>query len=231
MSGCVVASDMPFEMEEVFRGVVIPLRQDMSAQEVQDVLEEYAGDKERLARMAGEATTEGRELLKVFTRESRVEAIAAAAGLVRLTEMDDIHIESTTTPSSVTVPVALGLAAQGAGSPADLESSLYVGTELVVRFGLAMDGSRSLMKGVWPTRAAAALGACATAARMLGLTREQAHEALSLALTMSAGRGGPFVQSPSGRWVLFGQALAVALGRLRRSGSQARWAWLSMLKS
>ena len=164
-----------------------------------------------VARMAGDATTEGRELLKVFTRESRVEAIAAAAGLVRLTEMDDIHIESTTTPSSVTVPVALGLAAQGAGSPADLESSLYVGTELVVRFGLAMDGSRSLMKGVWPTRAAAALGACATAARMLGLTWEQAHEALSLALTMSAGRGGPFVQSPSGRWVLFAQAVETGL--------------------
>ncbi len=164
-----------------------------------------------VARIAGEATTEGRELLKVFPRESRAEAIAAAAGLVRLTEMDDIHIESTTTPSSVTVPVALGLAAQGESFPADLESAIYVGTELVVRFGLAMDGSRSLMKGVWPTRAAAALGACASASRMLGLSRGQAHEALSLALTMSSGRGGPFVQSPSGRWVLFAQAVETGL--------------------
>ena len=164
-----------------------------------------------VARVAGEATSEGRELLKIFPRDSRAEAIAAAAGLVRLTEMDDIHIESTTTPSSVTVPVALGLAAHMEGAPEDLESAIYVGTELVVRFGLAMDGSRSLMKGVWPTRAAACLGACATAARMLGLTREQAHEALSLALTMSSGRGGPFVQSPSGRWVLFAQAVETGL--------------------
>lgn len=164
-----------------------------------------------VTRLAGGRTSEGDELLRVFPGESLPEAIALSGGLVRLTEMDDIHIASTTTPSSVTVPVALALGARTSCDPARIESAIYVATELVVRFGKAMDGSRALLKGIWPTRAAASLGACAAAARIWGLDPAQTQDALVLALTMSSGRGLPFARVPSGRWILFANAVETGI--------------------
>jgi 2-methylcitrate dehydratase PrpD len=171
-----------------------------------DILRRHATDVV-ITGLAGARSAEGGAILKVFPRGSTFEGIAGSAALVRLTEMDDIHISSTTTPSSVSVPVALGLAAGSACDPAEVESAIYVGTELVVRFGLAMDGSRALLAGFWPTRTAATLGASAVASRIFGLDLAQTHEALSLAVTMMNGRTGPFIASPSGRWLVFAMAV------------------------
>ncbi|ORY38784.1 hypothetical protein BCR33DRAFT_741292 [Rhizoclosmatium globosum] len=61
LSGCVVASDIPIEMESMFRDVVIPLRLDMTAHEVNSVLEDYLSRPERLAWMAREAFYRARQ--------------------------------------------------------------------------------------------------------------------------------------------------------------------------
>ena len=55
LSGCVVASDIPHEMEHVFRGVVIELSDSMSESEIDKILGDALADPERLAEMALEA--------------------------------------------------------------------------------------------------------------------------------------------------------------------------------
>jgi 2-methylcitrate dehydratase PrpD len=160
-----------------------------------------------VARLAGGASTEGRELAKVFGQGSGFARIAGLAGLVRLTEMDDIHVRSNTTPSSVAVPVALALAAQLPRATHRVETAIHVGIEVLVRMGLAIDGARAMLKGFWPTRTAATLAASATAAHLWQLTLEETHEALSLAATMTHGRTGRFFREPSGRWIVFSAAV------------------------
>ncbi|KAJ3403439.1 hypothetical protein CcCBS67573_g06582 [Chytriomyces confervae] len=76
MSGCVVAADIPLEMEEMFRNVVIPLRADMSVQEINQVLQEYLQDKERLAWMAVEAFKRAR---MHWTCRNKVDRLLEAA--------------------------------------------------------------------------------------------------------------------------------------------------------
>jgi 2-methylcitrate dehydratase PrpD len=164
-----------------------------------------------VARVLGGATEEGRRLRNVFGPGLGADGIAGIAGLVRMTEMDDIHTGSNTTPSSVAAPVAFCLYGDGGRDPREIENAIYVGVELLVRFGRAMDGARALFKGFWPTRCAATLAACATACRMLALTIDETEDALSLALTTGATRSGRFAREPSGRWIVFANAVATGV--------------------
>ncbi len=172
-----------------------------------DILRRHASDAV-VARIAGARTTEGRALAALYPIAHGRAAIAGLAGMVRLTEIDDIHIASCTTPSSVGVPVALALAAESGCDPERLESAIWVGTELVVRLGKAIDGARVLYQGIWPTRVGATLGAAAAASRVWGLPPEVTAHALSLAAMMTAGRTGRFHGELSGRWILFAAAVA-----------------------
>lgn len=157
-----------------------------------------------VARIAGAASHEGGILAKVETASAATAAgIAALAASVRLTEIDDIHIGSCTTISSVAVPVALGLGARGDCEPARLLGAMWAGTELAIRFAKAFDGARVLYQGVWPTRTVAPLAAAAIAARMLGLGEKETAHALSLALMMTPSRIGRFTGEPTGRWIVF----------------------------
>ena len=90
-----------------------------------------------------------------------------------------------------------------------------MGTELVVRFGLVIDGPSALYRGVWPTCVGAPLGAAAVAARLWRLDQAQTEHALSLALMLMAGRTGRFQGALSGRWVLFFSAIAEGLRAAR----------------
>ncbi len=163
------------------------------------------------ARIAGAATTEGKAAFALYPPGQGTDSIAGLAVLVRLTETDDIHTPSGTTPSSVAVPVALALAASAPCSPERLESAIYVGIETIARVGLAAGGAGVLYKGVWPTRAGATLGAAATACRVWGLSAEQTKNALSLAVILTSGRTGRFQGQLSGRWVVFATAVAAGL--------------------
>ena len=174
-----------------------------------DILRNHACDV-AIARVLGGQCEEGKHLRRVFAG-SGTEGIAGIAGLVRMTEMDDIHTGANTTPSSVTVPVAFCLYPESGRDPATLANAIYVGTELMVRFGKAMDGAKALFQGFWPTRSGGTLGACAVACRLWGLSVERTEEALSLAIMTSAGKSGRFLREPSGRWIVFANAVATGL--------------------
>lgn len=163
------------------------------------------------ARLAGAATADGKAIASCYPAGGGAEGIAGLATLVRLTETDDIHIATGTTPSSVAVPVALGLAASAPCSPADLESAIFVGVETIVRLGRAAGGAQLLYQGIWPTRAGATLGAAAAACRVWGLGEHATRHALSLAIMLTSGRTGRFQEEPSGRWILFAEAVAAGV--------------------
>ncbi len=162
-----------------------------------------------LAAVAGAQTTEGQALQRALPRTSLADAAGMLAAVVRHTEIDDIHTRSCTTPSSVTVPTALTLAGEYGACDADtVASAIWVGTELMTRLGVAIDGARILYRGLWPTYFTAPLGAAAIAARMMRLTEAQTTHALSLALMLSAGRSGRFHGALPGRSMILAMAVA-----------------------
>jgi 2-methylcitrate dehydratase PrpD len=131
------------------------------------------------------------------------------AAVIRHTEIDDIHTRSCTTPSSVTVPAALALAVEHSEYDPDIvASAIWIGTELMARLGVAIDGARILYRGLWPTYFTAPLGTAAIASRMLHLSEEETAHALSLALMLSAGRSGRFHGALPGRSVILAMAAA-----------------------
>jgi 2-methylcitrate dehydratase PrpD len=162
-----------------------------------------------VAAVAGVRTTEGQALRKVLPCMSIAECAGMIAAVVRHTEIDDIHTRSCTTPSSVTVPTALALAIEHSEyDPDTMASAIWVGTELMARLGVAIDGARILYRGLWPTYFTAPLGTAAIASRMLHLSEEQTTHALSLALMLSAGRSGRFQGALPGRSVILAMAVA-----------------------
>ena len=176
-----------------------------------DQLRRHVGDA-ALAGIAGARTSEAAHLRALDPNAEGFEAIAIAAAIIRHTEVDDIHLGSCTTPSSVTVPVALMLAqAAGVTDTDRIASAIWAGTDLIVRLGVAINGPTVLYRGIWPTAIGAPLGAAAVAARIWGLDHAQTENALSLALMMTAGRTGRFQGALSGRWVLFIGAIAEGL--------------------
>ncbi|KAI9346021.1 hypothetical protein DFJ73DRAFT_960679 [Zopfochytrium polystomum] len=80
LSGCVVASDMPDEMEdEVFRGVIIRLERHWDGQRIKQELEWYLKRPQLLDRMAIEAFKRAREHLVCEKRVDRLLQLAARA--------------------------------------------------------------------------------------------------------------------------------------------------------
>ena len=153
-----------------------------------------------VALVAGAHSPEGASLLSLSDGDDWTEAAATAAGVIRSTEVDDIHLGSCTTPTSVAMPAALLIGAQP--SPEAAEDAIRIGVELMVRLGLAIHGPEVLYKGVWPTCFSTPLGVAAVAARLWGLGEEATVNALSMALMVSSGRTGRFNGTPTGRWVL-----------------------------
>src|SRR6266853_1601807 len=113
--------------------------------------------------------------------------VATHCALARLSEIDDIHLASTTTPGAIVVPGAVAIAAAHRDrDPAALAAAMMAGYEVMVRFGQAIDGPSILYRGIWPTYLAAPLGIAAVAARLLGLDARQTAHALALAVARSA---------------------------------------------
>src|SRR5262245_26307182 len=165
-----------------------------------------------VAAAVGAWTEEGRQLRYLLPKDSIADVAGMQAAVVRHTEIDDIHTPSCTTPSSVMVPTALALArAGGITDPERVASAIWVGTELLVRLGLAIDGARILYRGIWPTYFAAPLAAAAIAARMGSLSEDETAHALSLALMLTAGRSGRFQGRLPGRSIILGMAVSAGV--------------------
>ncbi|KAJ3416174.1 hypothetical protein HDV05_002819 [Chytridiales sp. JEL 0842] len=80
LSGCVVAADIPLEMEFMFEDAIIPLRPNMTPEEIQHTIEPYLEDKDRLAKMAVKAFRRAREH---WTCRNKVDRLLKAAAKIR----------------------------------------------------------------------------------------------------------------------------------------------------
>jgi 2-methylcitrate dehydratase PrpD len=177
----------------------------------QDLLRLHFTDT-AVAALAGAHIAEGRALAAFTDPNALGAAIGRQAAAIRLTEIDDIHLPSCTTPSSAAFPVALAIAAQtGYFDLNRIASAMWVGTELMTRFGEAVRGPDVLYRGIWPTYLGAPIAAAATAARMWGLDAARTEHALSLACMLMAGGVGRIHGAPSGRWMLFANAVGAGV--------------------
>jgi 2-methylcitrate dehydratase PrpD len=138
--------------------------------------------------------------------------ISTRCALARLSEVDDIHLASTTTPGAIVVPGAVSVAAAWRNQdPEALAAAMLAGYELMVRFGQAIDGPSVLYRGIWPTYFAAPLAIAAVAARLIGLDAPQCAHALALALARSAPGVGHHSLTTTARWLAVGQAAEAGL--------------------
>lgn len=131
-------------------------------------------------------------------------AILQLCAAARATEVDDIHLASCITPSSIIVPTVLMLARQQPSLPSDrFLKACLAGYETIIRFGLAIDGPSVIYKGIWPTYLCTSMGSAATAGALLGLTRPQMEHALAIAAAMAAGANARS-DSPTAKWFMAG---------------------------
>jgi 2-methylcitrate dehydratase PrpD len=183
--------------------------------------------------VAATATVEGKAVI-AFRRELRslaggggtnpLDDVALHCALARLSEADDIHLASMTTPGSIVIPAAFVLAARlNATDAAELPAAILGGYEAMIRLGRAINGPTILYRGIWPTYFTAAFGTAAVTARLLRLTERQTAHALALALTMSAPSVGQHHAATTARWLCAGHAArsGVTAALAARSGFTA----------
>jgi 2-methylcitrate dehydratase PrpD len=138
--------------------------------------------------------------------------VATHCALARLSEVDDIHLASTTTPGAIVVPGAVAIAAALRNRDPDaLAAAMMAGYDVMVRFGQAIDGPSVLYRGIWPTYFATPLGTAAVAACLLDLDARQCAHALALALVRSAPGVGHHNLTTTSRWLAVGQAAEAGL--------------------
>jgi len=172
--------------------------------------------------IAGRATAEGAALLgwRSVLRDGvtagssawlRLE-LATHCAHARLSEIDDIHLASTTTPGAIVVPAAIALAAMLSVRDANaLADAMMAGYEVMIRLGEAIGGAVILQRGIWPTYFVAPMGVAAVAARLVGLDAVGAAHALALALTRSTPGVGHHNAATAARWLAIGQAAEAGL--------------------
>ena len=166
--------------------------------------------------IAATQTAEGRALIAFRDRMRATgqagphhlyDDVATHCALVRLSEIDDIHLASMTTPGSIAVPAALTMAATlPAVETGDVTAAMLAGYEAMIRLGLAIKGPNVLYRGIWPTYFAAGFATAAVAARLLRLDRKQTAHALALALTTAAPSVGQHHAVTTARWFSVGNA-------------------------
>ena len=148
--------------------------------------------------------------------------LAGWCASARLTEADDIHLTSCTTPGSVVVPTALHLATVGVFRTwADFVNAVLAGYETLIRVGYAIDGPRILAKKIWPTLFSAPVGAAAVVCRAWKLDESQTAGALATALAASTGIAPPALAPNSSRCLSLGFAaeLGVQAAMAARAGA------------
>ena len=159
---------------------------------------------------AGARTGEAQALARFFASSgnSRAREAGALAAIIRHTEVDDIHVAACVTAAGAVAPAALIFAQAGDGGARRAERAVAAGYAIGIRLGLAVGGADAFSGGVWPSLFAAPMMAAAAASVALGLDARRTASALSLAAAGSSGRVGRMPASPSGRWLVFGEAVA-----------------------
>jgi 2-methylcitrate dehydratase PrpD len=162
--------------------------------------------------IAGAATQEGRALARFGAQVSGLTSdIALHCASTRLSEVDDIHLGSMTTPGAIVVPAALTIAASRDVGADDLTAAILGGYEAMFRLGSAIDGPSVLYRGIWPTYFAAPFGVAAVAARLLRLDAAATANALATALILASPGTGHHAAATTTRWLAVGQVAARGL--------------------
>jgi 2-methylcitrate dehydratase PrpD len=86
-----------------------------------------------------------------------------------------------------------------------LLTACLAGYEVMIRFGLAVNGPGILYKGIWPTYLVAGFGSAAVAGVLLKLSRQQLAHALATAAAMASGANARS-DSPTAKWLMAGVA-------------------------
>jgi 2-methylcitrate dehydratase PrpD len=161
------------------------------------------------ASLIGAATHDGRAALSFLAHglSGPLDEVATRVAVTRMTEFDDIHLASGTTPGSIVVPTALTVGGiLGIQDSYTFTAAIIAGYEAMVRLGGAIHGQSAGYRGIWATYFCAPFAAAAVTARLLGLNGELTAHALAIALTMSSGRAGPTPGGRAARWLLVGEA-------------------------
>lgn len=171
------------------------------------------------AMLAGGATSEAAALRAHLKADgwsmSVPDRAALAVAVTRLSEVDDIHMPSCTTPGSIVVPIALVVGAHLQASPQVMARAMLAGYRALMRLGVALDGPRILYRGIWPTYLLAPVGAAVTASVLFGGGAADVAKAMALALNQISGGAGGHVAGQAPRWLLAGQAAATGLRAAR----------------
>ncbi len=152
--------------------------------------------------LAGARTTEGLALLRfraamgesAHAGDALALDLATRCALARLSEIDNIHLASMTTPGTPAVTAD------------DVIAAILAGTEAMTRLGRAVDGPAILYRGIWPTYFAAPFAIAAVAARLRRLDDRATANALALALIFATPGVGHHNAATTSRWLAVGQA-------------------------
>jgi 2-methylcitrate dehydratase PrpD len=166
--------------------------------------------------IAGAHTAEGRALIAF---RGPAPDLATACALARASEIDDIHLASSTTPGGIVIPAALVIADMRGEADTDaVVEAMVAGTEAMVRLGAAIGGPGILYRGIWPTYFAAPFGVAAVAARLCGLDTGQTANALALALALASVGVGHHNAATTARWFAIGNAARSGLAAAQAAG-------------
>jgi 2-methylcitrate dehydratase PrpD len=155
---------------------------------------------------------------------SPAELVLALARRVRATELDDLQLDSLTTPAAAVVPALVGgaaVAGKAALSADDVLDAAAAGYDVMWTLGLAAGGPGFLyQRGGWPSLVGAGPAAAATTARLLGLDPGEIAHAIALAVlsTPRSLRGS----GEDGRWLAFGLAVTAGFHAALAARSGAR---------
>jgi 2-methylcitrate dehydratase PrpD len=184
-----------------------------------------------VAASAGTATREGATAMRhlkslgpALREASPADIVLALARLIRVTELDDLQLESVTTAAAAVIPaLAGGAAITGTSdySADDVLGAMTAGYDVMFALGLGAGGPDFLYRrGGWPSLVAAGPAASAATSRLLGMDAEQTAHAIALAVlsTPRSLRGS----GADGRWLSFGLAVTAGFhaALAARSGSR-----------
>lgn len=179
------------------------------------------------AMLAGAQTSEGRRMRAAFRRvagqpwaagvsRSPTYLAAVLSTACRLTECDDIHLVSCTTPGSIVFPAVLAADALASAPATAVMEGIVAGYHVMTTLGVAARGPEVVYGHLWPTYLGAAMTAAAAAGKVMGLSEERIRNALAIAATMTTGMSGRIAGDPTSRWLTLGCAvqngLAAAVG-------------------
>ncbi|MDB4443826.1 MmgE/PrpD family protein [bacterium] len=134
-------------------------------------------------------------------------AVLISCVSARMTEIDDIHLHSCTTPGSIIVPTALMSAYYAGESGKRVFEGILAGYDVMTRLGASVNGPEILYRGIWPTYLCGAICAATIGSKIFGLNKEQIKHALAISLTMSTGMAGKIMTGLTSRWLTLGGAV------------------------